>query len=200
MDAAEWDARYRDSADLVWGAEPNRFVVEELTGVRPGRALDLGAGEGRNAVWLASLGWRVTAVDFSEVGVERGRRLAAERGVEVEWVVADVRDWQPEPGAFDLVLLAYLHLPPADLATALGRAAEAVARGGRVLVIGHDRDNLDRGTGGPQDPEVLYTTDTILAAFPGFTVRRAGQVTRTVTTGDGGDAVAVDTLVTVIRP
>ena len=99
MDSAGWDTRYRAS-DLVWGGEPNRFVAE-FTGTPPGRALDLGAGEGRNAIWLAGLGWQVTAVDFFAVAMDRARRLAERQGVTVDWVVADLRDYQPAPGASD---------------------------------------------------------------------------------------------------
>ena len=128
MDSAGWDARYR-AADLVWGGEPNRFVAEEFTGMPPGRALDLGAGEGRNAIWLAGLGWRVTGVDFSAVAVERARRLAEERGVTVDWVVADLRDYQPAPGVFDAVIVAYLHLPPADLSLDPPMISVAARRG-----------------------------------------------------------------------
>src|SRR5690348_14293140 len=105
MDRAEWDRRYAGT-ELVWTAEPNRFVVQEVAGLPPGRALDLAAGEGRNAVWLAERGWAVTAVDFSAVGLDKARRLAAERGVEAGWVVADVLEYVPEPGAYDLVLIA----------------------------------------------------------------------------------------------
>ena len=83
MDEAGWDERYA-AAELIWTAEPNRFVVAELTGLPPGRALDLGAGEGRNAIWLAEQGWDVTAVDFSAVGLDKGRAVAARRGVRIQ--------------------------------------------------------------------------------------------------------------------
>ena len=92
MDCRSWDARY-ETVGLVWTAEPNRLLVAEVTGLPAGRALDLGAGEGRNAVWLAEQGWQVTAVDYSRVGIDKGRALAAQRGVEVDWVVADVLEW-----------------------------------------------------------------------------------------------------------
>ena len=92
----------------MWTAEPNRFVVAELQDLAPGRALDVAAGEGRNVVWLASRDWQVTAVDFSAAGLEKGRRLAQARGVGIDWVHADVRDYQPEAGSFQLVLVAYL--------------------------------------------------------------------------------------------
>ena len=98
MDSSGWDARYGAAPELVWTAEPNRFVVEELAGLRPGRALDLAAGEGRNAVWLAERGWEVTAVDFSAVAATRGQQLARERGVDVTWVVADLLGYAPLAG------------------------------------------------------------------------------------------------------
>jgi SAM-dependent methyltransferase len=198
VDAQGWDARYAGS-ELVWGAEPNQFVAQELAGVPAGRALDLAAGEGRNAIWLASLGWRVTAVDFSAVALDRARRLAAARGLQVDWVQADLRTHRPEPGAYDAVVVAYLHLIPAELTQVLGRAAAAVAPGGRVVVVGHDLANLTGGIGGPQDPEVLYTAESIAAALPGLVVQRAEPVTRPVTTVDG-EARAIDTLVHAHRP
>jgi SAM-dependent methyltransferase len=198
VDQAEWDARYAAS-DLVWSAGPNRFVEAALTGVPPGRALDLASGEGRHAIWLASLGWQVTAVDFSKVAIERGRRLATARGVQVDWVRADVLDYRPEAGAFDAVLIAYLHLLPPALAAVLARAARAVAPGGRILVIGHDVSNLRDGVGGPQDPDLLHTPEMIAAGLAGLDVRRAERVRRPVETPDGV-VDAIDTLVYAVRP
>lgn len=196
MDASAWDRRYADS-DLLWSAEPNRFVAAELADLQPGRAVDLAAGEGRNAIWLASRGWRTTAVDFSAVAVDKGRRLAEAAGVEVDWIVADLLDHIPEPAGFDLVVVAYLQLPPEQLGTALTRAARAVAPGGVLLMVGHDVQNLTDGTGGPQDPEVLYTPDGITGRLPGLTVERADQVRRPV---PGAPRQAIDTLVRAYRP
>ena len=94
VDSQEWDQRYAD-AGLVWTAQPNRFVVDELQPLPPGRAVDLGTSEGRNAIWLAGRGWQVTAVDFSAVGLDKGRRLAGAHGLAIDWVHADLRDYQP---------------------------------------------------------------------------------------------------------
>src|ERR1039457_818433 len=94
MDREAWNQRYAD-AELVWSADANRFLVEAVTALPPGRALDLGAGEGRNAIWLAERGWRVTAVDFSAIGLQKARRLAEARGVEVNWTEADLRSYTP---------------------------------------------------------------------------------------------------------
>jgi 2-polyprenyl-3-methyl-5-hydroxy-6-metoxy-1,4-benzoquinol methylase len=193
MDSREWDERY--SADgYTWKTEPNQFVATELADLAPGRALDLAAGEGRNSVWLAARGWRVTAVDFSRVGLAKGRKLAAERGVDADWVVADLLDFVPAAGAFDLVLIAYLHLAPASRAVVLGRAAAALAPGGILFIVGHDVANLTEGAGGPQDPAVLYTAEALRAELAGLTVLRAEQVRRIVPK-DGSNDTAVDTLV-----
>jgi SAM-dependent methyltransferase len=198
MNNAEWDARYTATSDLMWTAQPNRFVVDVLAPLPPGRALDLAAGEGRNAVWLAAQGWRVTAVDFSSVAIDRGRRLAGEHGVEITWIVADLSDYEPPPGGFDAVLIAYLHLVPAELAGVLGRALAAVAPGGTLLVIGHDRANLTDGVGGPQDPTVLYTPEEISAELGGLHIDRAQTARRPVTV-DGRTVHALDTVVVASR-
>jgi SAM-dependent methyltransferase len=197
VESQEWDSRYA-GADLVWTAEPNRFVVAELQDLPPGRVLDLGAGEKRNAVWLASRGWQVTAVDFSAVGLDKGRRLAEASGVSVDWVRADLRDYQPEPNSFQLVLVAYLQLRAAELDGVLRRAVTALAPGGVLLVVGHDLTNLAEGTGGPPDPAVLYTPESITRSLGGLTVLRAERVRRPVP-GSGDGREAVDTLVRAIR-
>jgi len=198
MDAEAWDARYAD-VELVWGREANRFVVAELADLSPGRALDLACGEGRNAIWLAARGWRVTAVDFSAVAVGRGRELAASAGVTVDWVVADVVTHRPEPEAFDLVLIAYLQLPAAELALVLSHAVCALAVGGELLVVGHDRTNLTDGVGGPQVPEILHTPEEVVAGLGGLVVRRAERVRRPVQL-ETGTTDAIDTLVRAQRP
>jgi len=193
VDREDWDRRYLEK-DLVWSAEPNRFLVEEVGGLTPGRALDLGAGEGRNAIWLAGLGWRVTAVDFSAVALDKAGRIAASRGVEIDWVNADLGEYRPEPAAFDLVLLLYLHLPWREMASVLGRARAAVAPGGTFLLIGHDRSNLDHGHGGPQQPELLYTAGEVAGILVGLDIEESGTRYRAVET-ERGVVQAVDCLV-----
>jgi SAM-dependent methyltransferase len=200
VDSQEWDERY-SGAGFEWTTRPNQFVAAELADLPPGRALDLAAGEGRNAVWLAERGWRVTAVDFSRVGLEKGRKLSAARGVDesrVDWIVADLRDYQPEHGAFDLVLIAYVQVSPGLRAKVLADAAAALAPGGTAFVIGHDVTNLTEGVGGPQDPEVLYTPEAVSGELPGLRVIRAERVRRAVER-EGGPATAVDTLVRAVR-
>jgi SAM-dependent methyltransferase len=198
MNSQEWDQRYA-TTDLVWGAGPNRFLVAEVEGLPPGRALDLGCGEGRNAIWLAQRGWQVSGVDFSEAGLDKARHLAVERGVEVTWVRADLLDYQPDHGAFDLVIVMYIQLPAAQLADVMKRASTALAPGGTLLVVGHDLLNLSESHGGPQNPEVLFTPADIERDLPGLGIERAERVLRPVTV-DGREVTAIDALVRAKKP
>ena len=198
MNREHWDERY-GTEELIWKAEPNRFLVEELDALPPGRALDLACGEGRNAVWLASKGWRVTGADFSRAGLAKAQRLATDRGVEVTWVEADVVEWRPPTASFDLVVVMYLHLLAEQRRQALAHAAAALAPGGVLLVVGHDTSNLLKGTGGPQDPAVLFGPEEIVEDLSGLQIERAEHVKRTVVT-DAGEATAIDALVRAVRP
>jgi len=201
VDRQQWDERYA-GAEFEWSMHPNQFVAAELAALPPGRALDLAAGEGRNSVWLAERGWSVTAVDFSRVGLDKGRTLGAARGVadgQVDWVVADLSEYSPARAAFGLVLIAYLQVDAALRARVLAGAAAALTPGGTLLVVGHDLTNLTEGVGGPQSPDVLYTPEAITAGLPGLRIVRAERVRRTVER-DGAQATAIDTLVRAERP
>lgn len=195
MNSEDWNRKYAEQ-ELVWSAGPNRFLVAEVAGLEPGRALDLACGEGRNAIWLAEQGWRVTGVDFSDVAVEKGRRIAERRGVEVDWQVEDVLSYEPEPGAFDLVILFYLQLVADELRPVLARAGRAVAPGGTFLLVAHDTRNLAEGFGGPKDPAVLYTPEDVVPSLGGLAIEKAEAVPRPV---EEENATAVDALVRARR-
>jgi 2-polyprenyl-3-methyl-5-hydroxy-6-metoxy-1,4-benzoquinol methylase len=197
MDREAWNRRY-EGEDLIWTAQPNRFMAGEVAGLSPGRALDLGAGEGRNAVWLAEQGWDTTAVDFSEVGLAKGEELAARRGVRVKWVQADLRDYEPPAGAFDLVVVVYIHLPADERRGMLAAAASAVAPGGALLVLGHDSSNIEHGYGGPQDPTILFTAEEVAEELDGLEIERAEPVIRRVETPEG-EVEAIDAFVRARR-
>ena len=194
----DWNARYAGS-ELLWTAEPNRRFASEVEALEPGRALDLACGEGRNAVWLAERGWRTTGVDFSDVALAKAGRLAKSRGVEVEWVLADVLELDVEPRAFDLVGVLYLQLPHEELAEVLRSAVDALAPGGTLVVLGHDTSNLTEGHGGPRDATVLFAPEDVVPELGGLVVERAETVSRTVTLDDG-EATALDALVRARRP
>lgn len=185
MDASDWDTRYAAS-ELVWSRGPNRFVEAECTDLPPGRAVDLACGEGRNAIWLASRGWEVTAVDFSQVALDKGRRLADD--VPVAWVCADATQWRGE--GFDLAVVAYFQVPADARRTAVRNAVGSLRPGGTLLWVGHDSTNLTEGTGGPQDPAVLMTAQDLLGDLDGIAVdvERAERLARVVTAEDGHGA------------
>ncbi len=198
MDADAWNQRYSTS-ELIWTGEPNQFLVAETETLPPGGALDVAAGEGRNAVWLARRGWHVTAVDFSNVGLAKARALADHAGVTIDTVLGDAT--RPVGGTYDLVIVLYLQLPEEQRRQAIANAAAAVSAGGLLLIVGHDTTNLTAGVGGPQDPRVLFTPDDVVADLrgTGLLVERAERVHRTIATPDG-DRTAIDALVRARRP
>ncbi len=208
MDARDWDERYA-ATDLVWSAGPNQFVASELAGLRPGRAVDVAAGEGRNALWLAEQGWEVTALDFSRTGLAKGREVQSRhprgRDLHLDWVHADVLEWTPDPVGFDLALIAYLQLPVDQLHDACRRAFGALVHGGTFFLVAHDTTNLTEGTGGPQDASVLFTAEDVLAALDGerFEVERAERVARVVSAAEDHrgepERTAYDCLVRLVR-
>lgn len=209
MDATEWNERYR-GADLLWTSAPNRWIEHETSLLPPGKALDVAAGEGRHAIWLAQQGWEVTAVDFSTEAIDRGRSLAADLaariGVQpaITWEVDDVTRRELPSAAYDLVLLSYVHVPSYDRRDLVRGAAQAVAPGGTLVIVGHDTTNVQNGYGGPEDPDVLYTAADLeddisdLLASGSFGLERGDRVAREVETDDG-PRTAWDVVFTVTR-
>ncbi len=200
MEAADWDARYA-ATDVVWSAAPNVWVEELVSGMPPGRALDIAAGEGRNALWLVEQGWEVEAVDFSPVAVQRVADLAAgrlgERASRLTAVVGDATALVGE-GDRDLVVFCYLHLPRDEWDAAIAAGLRACRPGGTVLVIGHARRNLLEGVGGPQDPAILLDPEHVVASVEGLpvVVERAELRQRVV---PDADRPALDTVVLLRR-
>ncbi|HTG13089.1 MAG TPA: class I SAM-dependent methyltransferase [Candidatus Eisenbacteria bacterium] len=193
-----WNRRWAGEERVHASTAPSRFVVAEVADLPPGAALDLACGAGRNAVWLAERGWRVTAVDFSGVALRMARSLEAERRVAVEWVEADVLAWTPPPRAYDLVCVLYLQLPAGERRTALARAAAAVRPGGTLLVLGHDLLNLTDGWGGPTQADVLFTPDDVVAEIGDLRIEKAERVRRAVD-DPGASREAIDALVRATR-
>jgi 2-polyprenyl-3-methyl-5-hydroxy-6-metoxy-1,4-benzoquinol methylase len=192
----DWDRRYAQ-ADLLWSAKPNRVLVAEVGGLSPGRALDLACGEGQNAVWLAERGWSVRGVDYSSVAIAKARARAEQAGVGVDFLCADLADFEPEPESYDLVAMLFLHLPRKEWRAVLARALAALAPGGTLLLVGHDLLNLTEGVGGPSDPDVLLTPDDIVAELHALEITKAERVLRDV---DGEARPAIDFLVRARRP
>jgi SAM-dependent methyltransferase len=195
---AGWDERH--AAGDFEGHGPNPTLVLAVGGRPPGRALELAAGSGTNAVWLASQDWQTTAVDWSRVGLANGRARATAAGVRVEWLERDLFEWSPPARSFDLVVIVYLHLPPDERRPVYSRAAAAVAPGGRLVIVGHDRLNATEGEGGPPDPERLFTAAEVgaelLAADAELEIERAEVVRRVPPPG----RAPIDALLELRRP
>ncbi|WP_329111172.1 class I SAM-dependent methyltransferase [Micromonospora sp. NBC_01699] len=163
-----WDERYR-SADRIWSGNPNPHLVTTATDLEPASALDVGSGEGADAIWLADRGWRVTGVDISGVALTRAAERAAEAGPEIAeritWQRADLLSWAPEPARYDLVQAQFVHLPPAELEPLHRRLAAAVRPGGTLLVVGHHPSDLDTSIGRPNLPDLMFTAEHIAAVL-----------------------------------
>jgi SAM-dependent methyltransferase len=200
MQAEDWNQRYATD-EFIWSVNPNCFLQQHAEELTPGRALDMAAGECRNAVWLASQGWSVEAVDFAQQALQKGWRLAQSNGVaeRIRLLAADLNDFIPTEQGFDLVTLIYLQLPWDELAPIIQRAARAVAPGGTLLLIAHHTLNLTHGYGGPRHAEVLYSAEQVVTLLaPELLIERAEQLQRPVITVDG-TRHAIDCLVRAKR-
>ena len=200
MDNRSWDERYAES-DLVWGLEPNRFIRAQCEHLRIGKALDVACGEGRNAIWLARLGWHVTGIDYSSVAIERARQLSAKEKPAVAsrmvWRVDDATTTPLKRNAYDLAVISYLHLPPDQTATVVRKVGHSIASAGHLVIVGHDRRNLREGISGPQNETLLYDPAelrTLLGEVPDLVVEVAETVERETPEG-----IALDTLVRARR-
>ncbi len=189
MERERWNQRWEEHSHHCHD-DPVGVVGQELADLEPGRALDLGCGAGRTAIWLAERGWQVTGVDFSDVALAQAR----EKRPDVDWVQADLREYEPEAGAFDLVLVLYVHLPSAERRELLARASGALTRGGTLVVLGHDVTNIGTGAPGPSNPDVLYEAESVARELEPLVIGKAGRVTRPLSV-DGHEAEAVDALI-----
>lgn len=196
MSPQQWDQRYSTS-EYVWTATANHFVEWHLSGLAPGAAIDLAAGEGRNSVWLAQQGWKVTAVDFSQIALDKALELAERHDVEIEVACDDATSYTPDH-AVDLVLVVYLQLSQQARVTALAHAASWVKPGGTLFVCAHDRSNVTEGWGGPPDIDVCYDLDETVDLLNGFDIKVAEVAHRQVHS-DTTPHIALDTLVVAMR-
>lgn len=169
FDQAFWDERYRSHPTALWSGQPNAPFVREADGLDPGTALDVGCGEGADAMWLAGRGWSVTAVDLSEVALQRATshadRLGPEIAARIEWVHEDVTTWDPGLSRFDLVSAQYIHLPSEPRRALFGRLAAAVTRSGTLLLVAHHPSDLETTVQRPQHPDWFFTGDEIAASL-----------------------------------
>lgn len=196
MDAQFWNERY-STASRLWSGNPNPILVQEVEALPRGRALEVGCGEGADALWLARKGYTVTAVDFSDVALSRAAEHAAEAGADIAARVTfeqhDVTTWTPPQGSFDLVTVHYLHMPSATRAPIYRRLAEAVAPGGHLLVVGHHSSDLKTGIKRPPNADLLFTAaQAAEEAGAGFVWLTQEDRPRTVKDSEGREVTVHD--------
>ncbi|MGN7149503.1 class I SAM-dependent methyltransferase [Arthrobacter sp. SAFR-179] len=213
--AAVWDERYSSRARL-WSGKPNPQLVREAGGLRPGKALELGCGEGADAIWLAQQGWSVTAVDVSAVALERAHshelaELARESvyasngdiGSRIAWQQADLTQWKPDT-SYDLVTSQFLHSQELDWRVPLRTAAAAVKPGGTLLVVGHHPDRLPPwGNDHHNHMEMFYSGDDLVRELgldgPGWQIEVLTSRERPATGPDGQEATIADVVLRATR-
>jgi SAM-dependent methyltransferase len=197
-----WDDRY-GSSDRLWSGQPNAQLVAQASDLQPGEALDVGCGEGADAIWLASRGWRVTAVDVSAVALERGARQAAaeseQLAAQIRWRQADLLTWDPGPAQFDLVSAQFMYLPGPALETLHSRLAAVVRPGGSLLIVGHHPDELHAKHATAAD--MSWSAEDIAAALPPavWQVLVAAGIERSATDPDGQPVTLTDTVLRAVR-
>jgi SAM-dependent methyltransferase len=205
FDEGFWDERYR-SAQRIWSGNPNPQLVAEVAGRALGLALDVGCGEGADAIWLARSGWTVVAADISSVALERGAQHARDSGPDVcariEWRQADLLASPPQPDAFDLVSAQFMQLPPEPRTRLFTALMASVRPGGMLLVVGHHPSDLATGVPRPPMPERFYSPDQIAALLDdSWTVEVSQARPRPARTPDGTEVTVHDTtLVATRRP
>jgi len=204
VDERSWDERYRSRSSL-WSANPNPQLVSEASALPPGVALDVGSGEGADAIWLAQRGWEVTAVDFSRVALERGEARAADVGTDVAqrigWLHRDLTVWTPAEAAYDLVSAQFMDLPKDARESLFRRIGASVAPAGFLLIVGHHPSDLQTAVPRPQMPELFYTPADLAGALDPSEWEIVVDATRERTTTDprGQTATVHDTVLRARR-
>lgn len=194
-----WDERYGVD-DYIYGTEPNDFLRDMWQKIPKGRVLCLADGEGRNSVFLAEQGYQVTAVDASGVGIEKGRRLAVERGVEVESIHADLAEFTIEPNHWQGVVSIFAHIPPEARQRIHRQVVEGLVPGGVLVLEAYTPQQLALGTGGPPVPELTMDIDRLTPELSGLQFEKAEEFERDVVEGTHHTGKGAVVQVLAIKP
>lgn len=195
----DWDERYSEPG-FAYGTAPNDFLVSVVDRIPQGKILSLAEGEGRNAVYLASLGYRVTAVDGSEVGLRKAQELATGRGVAITTIRADLSTFEIEEGDWDGIVACYCHLPPAIRIPLHRAAVQGLKPGGVFVLEAFSKEQLAFGTGGPQSLDMLMSLDELKRELAGLEFVHAVQIEREVREGRGHTGLASVVQILAVKP
>lgn len=210
FDREYWDDRY-SALDDVWSGAANPVLVTETSDLTPGRALDIGCGEGADAIWLAGRGWQVTGVDFSVVALERAAARSRRAGGDpsaavaiagrIDWQQHDLTRWAPPASRYDLVTAQFMHLPLAPRTVLFRALADAVAPGGTLLIVGHDVSDVHATAHRMPDPDLFFSADEVVATLDParWHINVAEARTRTISGPDGSPSPAADAVVRASR-
>lgn len=196
MSSTFWNQRYATD-ELAYGEAPNEFLAQMADRLPTGgRALDIGAGEGRNALFLASRGFDVIAMDQSEVGMQKAQQLARDRGLSLHTQVVDLQEFDAEHDSFDVISSIFVHLPRALRAAVHQRVPSWLKPGGVFLLEAYAPDQIERSTGGPKDPSLLAPLEVILGELGGLKIERQAALIRNVCEGrfHSGEASVIQIL------
>jgi SAM-dependent methyltransferase len=194
-----WNERYSEPG-YAYGTEPNGFLVSVADRIPRGNVLCLAEGEGRNAVYLAGLGYEVTAVDTSTVGLKKAEALARDRGVTIDAVLADLEDFPIEPGVWQGIVSIFCHLPPVIRAALHERCLRGLAPGGVFILEGFTPRQLELGTCGPKSRELLMELEIIRQELPGLRLEIGREIEREVVEGQYHRGIAAVLQVLAVKP
>lgn len=194
-----WDERYREPG-FAYGTSPNEFLVSVVDKIPKGKVLSLAEGEGRNAVYLASLGYQVTGVDGSEVGLHKAVELAAERGVAITTIHADLNEFEIEPEQWDGIIACYCHVPSAIRIPLHKAAVRGLKSGGVFVLEAFSKEQLAYGTGGPQSLDMLMSLDELMQELSGLELVHSVRIERDVREGSRHTGLASVVQVMGIKP
>lgn len=199
MNTTNWDQRYSEPG-YTYGTTPNTFLVSVVNRIPSGRVLMLAEGEGRNAVYLASLGYQITAVDGSAVGLGKALELAAERGVSLTAVVADLDGFEIEPGQWDAIVSCFCHIPSAIRIPLHRKVVNGLKPGGVFVLEAFSKEQMDYDTGGPKSLDMLMSREELLQELAGLEIIHAATLVRDVKEGRGHTGLASVVQILAMKP
>lgn len=188
----QWNQRY-SSEEYKYGKEPNQFLKTELSKTKPGRILFVGEGEGRNAIYAASVGWTVDAIDFSEEGKRKAMKLAAKAGVKINYDVIEFSNFEPENNLYDAIGIIFIHLDEMTRKQLFDKLINALKKDGKIIFECFEKEQLKYESGGPKDPELLYSLEDVVNLFIDLEFEKLSKEKVFLSEGEGhyGDGMVI---------